>query len=222
MSLDALTEATKLLRKNPGCFTVWQLRQLERIDFRLGKLHREAHGILQRAKDLHLTIRQWREIGELLGTVATRLTFALRCREEILSAGRRQKYKKIIVRLGTYEYPNDEPPKPHEDDNEIKDEEDEKNFESQNRVQALLELASLIEDFISEHPTLRGVVLGVIFRQINRLKVALLKHLKDLEGRVLIPMTEIEVITDWDHEPIDEDDNDQEILTEKKGECYDK
>jgi hypothetical protein len=201
-----------MLRKNPGCFTNWQLRQLEKIDSRLGKLDRETHGILRSAKDLKLNCRQWRQVGEVLGTIALRFTFALRCRQEILAAGRRQRYSKIIVRLGTHCYPDEQSPTPHEDDNEIQDDEDDKNFQSQVRVRALLELANLIEEF-SEHSTLRGVALGVFFRQLNRLKTALLKHLIDLEGRIQTPMTKIEVdlgdkpIDDEEDEPIGDDDS---------------
>jgi hypothetical protein len=99
---------TVMLRKNPGCFTDWQLWQLETIDSRLVKLDREPQAILRRAKDLKLTIRQWRHVGDLLGIVAIRMTFALRYRREILSAGRHRTYGKIVLHLGTHEYPDEQ------------------------------------------------------------------------------------------------------------------
>jgi hypothetical protein len=121
-----------------------------------------------------------------------------------LTAGRHRKFEKIILRLGTHHYPDEQSPTPQEDDNEIQDDEDDKNVESQGRVRALLELANLNEEFVSEHSILCGVALGVFFRHINRLKIALSKHLKDLEGRILTA-TKIEV--DLGERPIDDEDD---------------
>jgi hypothetical protein len=164
--------------------------------------------MLRRAKDLVLNIRQWRQVGESLGTVAIRLTFALRCRQEILTAGRRRRYAKIIVRLGTaYDYPDDQPPTPHDEENVVRDEGEDEHFQRQAEVQALLELANQVEDIVSMYSSLRNMALSVFFRQLNRLKIALLKQLKDLEGRLQIPITKIEVVSDWDESQVEEDDN---------------
>jgi hypothetical protein len=194
-----------MLRKNPGCFTDWQLRQLETIDSRLVKLDCEAYAILRRAKDLNLNIRQWRHVGDLLGMIAIRMTFALRYRQEILSAGRHRTYEKIVLHLGTHEYPDEQPPKPHDGEDETRDEGDEKNSKNQAQVQMLLVLANQVEEIISVRSTFRNVTLGVFFGQLNRLKIALLKQLKDLKERVQAHIPKIEIITDYE-EPIDEDD----------------
>jgi hypothetical protein len=178
-------------------FTDLEIRQLKSIDSTLRKFDHDAHTELRRIGQLNLTPRQCRQAGEALATVATRLTFALRYRQEILTAGRHQRFDKIVVRFGTLcDCPDNQPPPANDDGNEVADEELDENFDTQVEIKFLLELATQIEERLWTRSTLSGAPLSLFFRQINRLKVALLKQQKDLEARIRTPMTKIEVVYD--------------------------
>src|SRR6266853_899978 len=186
-----------MLRKNPGCFTDWQVRQLASIDTRRRKLISDAYGEFRRIKDLNLTALQCLQVGEFLGAITTRLIFALRYRQEILTAARRQPFDKILVRMGTLcDCPDNQPRPANDDENETADEELEENLETQLDISSLLELTTQIEERMWTRSTLRGAPLSIFFRHLNRFKLALLKQKKDLEDRIRTPQTQIEVVYD--------------------------
>jgi hypothetical protein len=188
-----------MILKNSGSqrFTDLELRQLASIDSTARKLDHDAHTELRRIGELDLTPRQCRQAGEALATVATRLTFALRYRQEILTAGRRRPYDKIVVRMGTLcDCPDNQPLPTDDDENETADEELDQNMENRAEIKSLLELATQIEERMWTRSTLRGAPLSIFFRHLNRLKLALLKQKKDLEDRIRTPQTQIEVVYD--------------------------
>ena len=176
-----------MIPKNFGSprFTDLELRQLASIDSAQRKLDHDAHTELRRIGDLNLTPWQCRHAGEALATVATRLTFALRYRQEILTAGRRRPFDKIVVRIGTLcDCPDNQPLKAHDDKDETADEELDQNLEDQAEINRLLELATQIEEQSWTRSALRGAPLSIFFRQLNRLKLALLKQKEDLEAQI--------------------------------------
>jgi hypothetical protein len=188
-----------MILKNSGSqrFTDLELRQLASIDSAQRKLDHDAHTELRCIGELNLTPRQCRQAGEALATVATRLTFALRHRQEILAAARRRPFDKVVVRIGTLcDCPDNQPLPAHDHENETADEELDQNLEDQAEINRLLELATQIEEQSWTRSGLRGARLSIFFRQINRLKLALLNQKKDLEDRIRTPQTQIEVVFD--------------------------
>jgi hypothetical protein len=172
-------------RKNQrrSSLTSWQVQQLKPIVRSLRELNRDALRELRRIDYTGLTRTQYREAGDLFGTVATRMISALRFFQETLKAEEPQ--QQFCLNVGfvtpcvhTLHRPETEQLAGHDD-------------EAQREaltllpahhadIASLLELTNSIEKRVSRRPMLRGVSLNKFFVGINRLRLAVLRQQQDL------------------------------------------
>src|SRR6266404_5227522 len=155
-----------MLRKNhkPHSFTSWQVQQLKRITHSLRKLNRDARRELRRIRYTGLTRTQYREAGELLGTMATRLISALRFNDEILKAEPEPQTLRLMVRFVTPCVHNVHRSESRQltghDDDEAEREALKQNPAHQAEIESLLELTNSIEYLVSRRTLLRGAPLN--------------------------------------------------------------
>ena len=76
-------------KDRPFFFTDQQMEQLKRTNGTLRQLNRDVRREL-RGIEAHLTDKQYREAGLLLGKLAIRMISVLRLREDVLNSGREQ------------------------------------------------------------------------------------------------------------------------------------
>jgi hypothetical protein len=141
--------------------------------------------------------------------VATRMTSALRFRQEILTAGRQQQPLRIVLRFGMQcRNCSEREQLPVHDDDETTREALKQDPAHQTEITSLLELTSRIEELVSTRSTLRGAPLNAFFRQVSRFRRAVLKQQRDFQATALRQTTEIEI----EHQ--DEDPNGLDICDE--------
>jgi hypothetical protein len=200
--VDAFKEgAAQMLRKKqrPFSLTSWQVQQLKRISHRLRKLNRAARRELRRIGYTGLTRTQYREAGDLFGTIATRMISALRFRHEILKAEQPQQTHRLNVHFVTpcvhHVHRSESRQRTGHDDGEAQREALKVDPAHQAEIISLLELTNSLEDFVSRRSMLRGVPLNEFFRGINRFRFAVLQQQQHLLATApqLIPLVELQV-----------------------------
>jgi hypothetical protein len=190
-----------MLRKNqrPFGLTSWQVQQLKRISQRLRKLNRAAHRELRRIRRTDLTSTQYREAGDLFGTIATRMIGALRFHHEVLKAEQEQKPLRLRVRFITpcvhYVDRSESKQLTGQGDDEAEREALKLDPAHQGEIISLLELTNSIEDLVSRRSMLRGVPLNAFFRGISRFRSAVLQQQQYLLATApqLVPLFELQV-----------------------------
>lgn len=194
-------EAAQMLRKNqrPFRLTSWQVQQLNRISHSLRKLNRAARRELRRIRYAGLTRRQYREAGNLFGTIATRMIGVLRFHDEIMKA--EQEPEPIRLKVCFVEpcvhhvHPSESRQLTGHDDDEAERAALKREPAHQAEIEPLLELTNSIEDLVSRRSMLRGAPLDAFFRSINRLRLAVLQQKQHLVATApqLVPLFELEV-----------------------------
>jgi len=186
-------------RKNQGPFkfTDSQVQQLKRTNKNLRKLNRAARRELRRVGHMELTRTQYREAGDLLGTIATRMIGELRFHHAIVKAGPEQQPLRIVVSFVTpcVHRPESRQLTGHDDDDEAESEAVKQDAAQQAEIESLLELTNSIEDLVSRRSMLRGVPLNAFFRGINRFRSAVLEQQQHLLATApqLTPPFELQV-----------------------------
>lgn len=174
-----------MLRKNqkPFYFTNEQEKQLETNNLGLRKLNRIAREQLRRIGHIGITPTQYREAGVSLGLLATRMSSALRLRQQILSAGQQQPSLTVIHFEPFCECPESRRLREHRKDQNVCEalKPDPAHLAE---VDVLLALTTRIEDLVSCRSTLRGSQLNAFFRQISRFGLAVLKQQKHFQAAV--------------------------------------
>jgi hypothetical protein len=172
-----------MLRKNqrPSSLTSWQVQQLKRISHSLRKLNCTARRELRRIRYTDLTHTQYREAGDLFGTIATRMISALVFHREVLKAEQERLLFQLEVRFVTPCVHRSESRQltGHGDD-EAEREALKLEPAHQAEIISLLELTNSIEDLVSRRSMLRGVPLNAFFRGINRFRLAVLQQRQHL------------------------------------------
>jgi len=182
-----------MLRKNqkPFYFTEEQEKQLETNNLGLRKLNRIAREELRRIGHIGITPRQYREAGESLGMLATRMNSALRFRQEIPRAGRQQQPDRVVIHFSTLcDCPESRRLREHKEDKNAC-EALKPDLAHLAEIDALLALTSRIEELVSYRSTLRGSQLNAFFRQISRFGLAVLKQQQHLQAAV--PQQELQI-----------------------------
>jgi len=190
-------------RKNQGPFnfTDSQVQQLKRTNKSLRKLNRAARHELRRIGHTELTRTQYREAGDLLGTIATRMIGELRFHHAIVKAGPEQQPLRIVVRFVTpCVHPSESTQLTAQDDDEAECEAVKQDRAHQAEIESLLELTNSIEDLVSRRSMLRGMPLNRFFLRINRFRSAVLGQQQHLLATVpqLMPQVEIQFEDDAD------------------------
>jgi hypothetical protein len=164
-----------MLRKNQIrlCFTDEQENQLKQVNDRLHRFNyfgrRELQGILHR----DLSSGEYRTAGDSLGTLAFRMNSELRCFQEILKFGRQQQPDLVVVHFDL-----------HDDISAEKGMKEADAIPVALRPQPALlaEISSLlavidhVQEWASSYAPVQGSRLNAFFRQITRLKFAVLKQ----------------------------------------------
>jgi hypothetical protein len=189
-----------MLRKNhrPFSLTNWQGQQLKRISHSLRELNRAARRELRRIRYTGLTRTQYREVSDSVGTIATRMSSALRFHDEILKAEQEQEPLRIMVHFVTpcvHHFHHSESRQLTGNADDEAECEALKRAAHQAEIEPLLELTNSIEDLVSRRSMLRGAPLNAFFRAINRLKLAVLQQQQHLLATApqLIPLFELHV-----------------------------
>jgi hypothetical protein len=175
-----------MLRKNqrPSSSTSWQEQQLKRVNQSLRKLNREARRELRRIKNTGLTHTQYREGGNLFGTIATRMIGALQFHHEILKAQQEPQLFRLNVRFVTPCVHMSTAPKVRQHtghgDDEAECEALKLEPSHQAEIMSLLELINSIEGPVSRRSRLRGAPLNAFFRGLNRFRLAALEQREHL------------------------------------------
>jgi hypothetical protein len=189
-----------MLRKNhkPHRFTSWQVQQLKRLTHSLRELNRDARRELRRIRYKGLTRKQYREVGELLGTMATRLISALRFNDEILKAEPEPQIHRLMVRFVTpcvhSAHRSESRQLTRHDDDEAEREALKQDPAHQAEIKSLLELTNSIEYLVSRRALLRGVPLNAFFRGISRFRSAVIQQQQYLLATApqLVPLVEVQ------------------------------
>lgn len=192
-----------MFRKNhrrPSSLTSWQVRQLKRISHSLRKLNRAARRELRRIRHTDLTRTQYREAGDLLGTIATRMIGELRFHHEILKAEQEpQLFRLLKMRFVTpcvhHVRPSESRQLTGHGDDEAEREALKLEPAHQVEIISLLELTNSIEDLVSRRSMSRGVPPNAFFRGINRFRLAVLQQRQYLLATAprLVPLFELQV-----------------------------
>lgn len=190
-----------MLRKNhrPLSLTSRQVQQLNRISHSLRELNRAARRKLRCIRYTDLTRTQYREAGDLFGTIATRMIGALRLCEGILKAEQEQETIRLEVHFVTPCVHNVHRSESQQltghDDDGAEREALRQDPAHQVEIESLLELTNSIEDLVSRRSMLRGGPPDAFFRAINRLRLAVLQQQEHLLAMApqLIPLVEIKV-----------------------------
>jgi len=135
-------------RKNqrPFKFTDSQVQQLKRTNKNLRKLNRAARRELRRVGHMELTRTQYREAGDLLGTIATRMIGELRFHHAIVEAEPEQQPLRIVVRFVTpCVHRSESRQLTAHDDDEAERETLKLDWAHQAEIEALLELTNSIK-----------------------------------------------------------------------------
>ena len=190
-------------RKNQGPFkfTDSQVRQLKRTSQSLRKLNRAARGELRLIGRMDLTQRQYREAGDLLGTIAKRMIGELRFHHAIVEAEPEQQPLRIVVRFVTPCVDGSESTQlTGHDDDEAEREAVKQDPAHRAEIESLLELTTSIEDLVSRRSMLRGMPLNEFFLRINRFRLAVFEQQQHLLATVpqLMPQVEIQFEDDAD------------------------
>ncbi len=190
-------------RKNqrPFNFTDWQVQQLKRTNKSLRKLNRAARHELRLIGRMDLTQRQYREAGDLLGTIAKRMIGELRFHHAIVEAEPEQQPLRIVVRFVTpCVHRSESTQLTGHDDDEAAREAVKQAQAHQAEIESLLELTNSIEDLVSRRSMLRGMPLNAFFLKINRFRLAVLEQQQHLLATVpqLMPPVEIQFEDDAD------------------------
>ncbi len=171
-----------MLRKNQRSSSLsgWQVQQLKRISPGLRKLNRDARRELRRIGYTSLTRKQYRESGDLLGTIATRMIGALRFRDEILKAEPEQRSIRLTVRFVTpcvhHIHRSESRQLRGHDDDEAARQALKQDPAHQEEIEPLLELTNSVEDLVSRRSRSRREPPDEFFRGINRLRLAVLQQ----------------------------------------------
>ena len=190
-----------MLRKNqrPISLSSWQVRQLKRISHALRKLNRNARCELRRIGYTDLTRTQYREAGDLFGTIARRMISPLRFHYEVLKAEPEPQTHRLMLRFVTPCVHNVKRSESRQitrlDDNETERQGMRHDPAHQAEIEALLELTNSIEDRVSKRAMLRGVPLNAFFLGINRFRSAVLEQQQYLLAIApqSIPLVELQV-----------------------------
>jgi hypothetical protein len=190
-------------RKNRGPFkfTDSQVQQLKRTNKNLRKLNRAARRELRRVGHMELTRTQYREAGDLLGTIAKRMIGELRFHHAIVEAEPEQQPLRIVVRFVTPCVDGSESRQiTRHDDDETKREALKQDPAHRAEIESLLELTNSIEDLVSRRSMLRGMPLNEFFLRINRFRLAVFEQQQHLLATVpqLMPQVEIQFEDDAD------------------------
>jgi hypothetical protein len=190
-------------RKNRGPFkfTDSQVQQLKRTNQNLRKLNCSARRELRRIGRTDLTRTQYREAGDLLGTIAKRMIGELRFHHAIVEAEPEQQPLRIVVRFVTPCVDGSESRQiTRHDDDETKREALKQDPAHRAEIESLLELTNSIEDLVSRRSMLRGMPLNEFFLRINRFRLAVFEQQQHLLATVpqLMPQVEIQFEDDAD------------------------
>ena len=167
--------------QRPLSLSTWQLQQLKPIGHRLRKLNRAARRELRGIRYNDLSPTQYREVGNFLGTIATRMIGALRSYQEISKAEQeplRFRFNVHFVTPCAHNTESSELTAPDED--EAEGEVLKQDSAHQVEIESLLQLTDSIEELVSRRSMLRGAVLNEFFRGTDRFRLAVLKQRQHL------------------------------------------
>ncbi len=188
-----------MTRQNQGPinFTDDQEQQLKRIINKLRKLNRDANRELRRLVGTDLTHTQCSKGGDILRIIAIQMISALRVRQGILIAGRRQQPTLIVIGFGLrcdrcstnmHVGPDDDEPATCEvlklDPAHVKE------------IDSLLELARRTEERVSARCESRGMYPIELFRVFSSLTSAILRQQRNLRDTAFKQTPKIKVESD--------------------------
>jgi hypothetical protein len=190
-----------MLRKNQRPFSLSsrQVQQLKRISHALRKLNRAARRELRRIEYTDLSCTQYREAGDLFGTIARRMISPLRFHHEVLKAGPEPQTHRLMLHFVTPCVHNVKRSESRQltrhDNNETERQGMKQDPAHQAEIEALLELTNSIEDRVSRRAMLRGMPLNAFFLGINRFRSAVLEQQQYLLAIApqSIPLVELQV-----------------------------
>jgi hypothetical protein len=184
-----------MLRKNerPSSLTSWQVQQLEWIGRSLRKFNRTARRQLRRIGYTDMTRMQYRQAGDLFGTIATRMIGALRFHHEVLKAEPERQPLRLVVRFVACAHRTENRQLTGHDDDEVVREALKHGPAYQAEIESLLELTNSIEDLVSKRSTLRGAPLNEFFRGINCLRLAVLQQQRHLLATAPLQLMPLEI-----------------------------
>jgi hypothetical protein len=182
--------------QRPMYFTDAQVQQLKATKRTLRELNRTAAGQLLRIEKCYLTSKQFGEAGEILETVAIRMTSTLRFRRERIAAARQRHIDLVVTRISSICDDCDAKREPAvQDHEETWREALQLELAHETEIPSLLELTIRIEELMSTRSALRGVHLNAFFRRISRFKLAVLQQQRDFQATALREETESTVKT---------------------------